>query len=444
MPLLLGTVCLILGFFTNHKVLEVVYLKAPFESSVLPVIFTMLSLVFLFTGVCLLSVALEAMRPLRKLLKIAALSAGALGVPMLTVAAVIQLFPSLFGMEEPAYQLFDLNPNGTGSFRHRPNLDLVIPVGGIEIAFRTNEFGMRWYDVDKERPPSKQRIALLGDSFTEGMWSSDLSMSFAGVFAASLDTTRFEVLNFGTGGFGFDDMLLQLEEEVRSFDPQYLVIVAFMGNDYRDTYLGLNKMTYEEGRFTWDRNIWDALISKDREDVLSNFLRVGEIRLINLLKRVRDAGVIDNYPTPDQEFSVASDFGSYTFWSAQQLPDVGTRAVERAEMVLDSIRTLAEANGIEVVHLLLPYREQVYATTERSDKHDIRKPQEYYLRYCEDRHLRCLDVFDPMREATQASRISFYWNRNIDEHFNDRGHQFVGERLARFFEEEVLSTVPGG
>ena len=54
-------------------------------------------------------------------------------------------------------------------------------------------------------------------------------------------------MNFGVGGYGVADEELQLEEMVLGFSPRYVVVVVFTGNDFRDTFLGVDKETIVDG-----------------------------------------------------------------------------------------------------------------------------------------------------------------------------------------------------
>ncbi len=94
---------------------------------------------------------------------------------------------------------------------------------------------MRWREVSKENTEGRRRVGFFGDSFTFGCWAEDVEHSLVGVFEKSVSPERWEVLNFGVGGYGFADIELQLEEEALEFDLFYAVLVSFNGNDFRDT-----------------------------------------------------------------------------------------------------------------------------------------------------------------------------------------------------------------
>ncbi len=110
------------------------------------------------------------------------------------------------------------SPRGTGSFRLKPNLDVATSVGPYQVRIETNRHGMRWREVSKENTEGRRRVGFFGDSFTFGCWAEDVEHSLVGVFEKSVSPERWEVLNFGVGGYGFADIELQLEEEALEFD----------------------------------------------------------------------------------------------------------------------------------------------------------------------------------------------------------------------------------
>lgn len=148
------------------------------------------------------------------------------------------------------------------SYELAPNVDAETDRGRV----RTNSFGMR----DRERrlaaEPGTVRLAVLGDSFTFGFGveaeeaypavlerllnaeapttaeapSVAEARSVAEVarplaeaarsLAEAGEAPRFEVLNFGVGGYSTRDELAAFEHEVRTFRPR-LVLLGYVLND---------------------------------------------------------------------------------------------------------------------------------------------------------------------------------------------------------------------
>ena len=100
---------------------------------------------------------------------------------------------------------------------------------------RTNRWGMRDRDYAKTPPPGTLRIALMGASFVfgNGIENDDgfgtLLEQRLNREAAGGSYDRYEVLNFGVGGYSPLERLAQLESEVLGFAPDYIFYVEHSG-----------------------------------------------------------------------------------------------------------------------------------------------------------------------------------------------------------------------
>lgn len=97
---------------------------------------------------------------------------------------------------------------------------------------RTNSFGMRGRERRLQAAPGTVRLAVLGDSFTFG-FGVEAEEAYPAVLERLLNKeigSRFEVLNFGVGGYSTRDELAVLAHRVRPFKPR-LVLVGYVLND---------------------------------------------------------------------------------------------------------------------------------------------------------------------------------------------------------------------
>jgi hypothetical protein len=98
-----------------------------------------------------------------------------------------------------------------------------------------NSFGSRQHrEFTAFPPPDTTRIAVMGDSFVH-LSTVDMHNKFSEPLDYLLNQTgrRFEVLNFGTPGYGTDQVFLQYMDEVRSLKPD-IVYYAYFQNDFTD------------------------------------------------------------------------------------------------------------------------------------------------------------------------------------------------------------------
>jgi len=114
-----------------------------------------------------------------------------------------------------------------------PDLKNMTPFGKGKFV-NSNSKGLRGItEYEYARTPGKQRILVLGDSFTFGTDVSD-DETYADDLEAALPNT--EVLNLGVQGYGQDQMLLYLKEEGVKYHPD-VVILGYLNMDtYRNLW----------------------------------------------------------------------------------------------------------------------------------------------------------------------------------------------------------------
>ncbi|MBP8981119.1 MAG: SGNH/GDSL hydrolase family protein [Syntrophobacterales bacterium] len=96
-----------------------------------------------------------------------------------------------------------------------------------------NSAGMRDREYPLDKSPGKRRVAVLGDSFTAGLGVKEGEV-FTEVLENSLGE-KTEVLNFGINGFGPTQEYLLLKDRVLSYQPDLVLMVFYIGNDFDDT-----------------------------------------------------------------------------------------------------------------------------------------------------------------------------------------------------------------
>jgi hypothetical protein len=136
---------------------------------------------------------------------------------------------------------------------------------------RFNNYGMRGRDVSLAKPLGLSRIAVLGDSFAWG-WGVEEPELFTTIIEQEIPNT--EVLNFAVPGYGPVQYYLQTSK-VLSFNPDVVVIVFCLGNDFIDNVY-------------WERYGYYKPFARLDEK--------GEV-------------VIDGYPIPDVKFFSHQFFG---------------------------------------------------------------------------------------------------------------------------------------
>ena len=123
-----------------------------------------------------------------------------------------------------------------------PNLKGVWNREGFSIV-ETNSQGWNDYERAFEKPVNTVRIAIVGDSFVEAL-QVDKSKTLGKMTENWLNSNcpykrngsreTYEVLLFGASSWGTAQMYLASINEVILFDPDYVVVAFFPGNDLKN------------------------------------------------------------------------------------------------------------------------------------------------------------------------------------------------------------------
>jgi hypothetical protein len=91
-----------------------------------------------------------------------------------------------------------------------------------------NKYGYIGPPYPPERDKGKVRIALMGDSFTEGFHVFE-DYHFGRILENKLNKDEseqgYEVLNFGVGNYNYNDMIIQYKNFIMDFNPDILVFI---------------------------------------------------------------------------------------------------------------------------------------------------------------------------------------------------------------------------
>jgi hypothetical protein len=335
-------------------------------------------------------------------------------------------------------EILTANPNGTGSYRLKGNYRY--EGGGFII--ETNEHGMHWHAAAKTKAEGIRRIAFVGDSSTFGLSATHYSKGFVGVIESLLDDDKIELLNFGVSGYGFDDIFLLVNEVVLSFDIDALVLVPSNGNDYRDSYFGLNKYNIIDGRAYFKNSpAYTKLCGKDRSDddpALTRLARsslglVQNSALIQGLKRHSERG----YGTASEldVFTVSENFCAYTYWARELSNKDQRKAVTTAIGLSAKIFDLAESRKILPIVIHMPFYEQIYAPHDQGvdgsgNGYNVSYPQKFLTDYAVSRNISVIDVLPELRHQVRQENVRMF-NLDLDRaHFDDTGHAIFGAVVA--------------
>jgi len=100
-----------------------------------------------------------------------------------------------------------------------------------------------WNDFERQynKPQNVVRVAIVGDSFIEALQvpktdsvASKLESWLDVNCKYKMDDIRYEVLSFGASGWGTTQMHLAINNEIIQYDPDFVIMAFFPGNDLKN------------------------------------------------------------------------------------------------------------------------------------------------------------------------------------------------------------------
>jgi hypothetical protein len=304
---------------------------------------------------------------------------------------------------------------------------------------RNNSFG--WRDVERtlHKPGDTYRIAMLGDSFVEGL-EVELDSTFLAIAEKRLNAQSdraFEVMNFGRIGMTQSEELLVLQNEVVRFSPDMVALLFWPENDIRDidrrTAINQLRPFYivsQSGELILDTSFTQrreyklkAVLSPfKKRSVLLSFLleRYGYLRW-----RMREAQV--SPPEPAQ----AELAGSLSLQTAHPDPVYA----ENYRLNKRLIREMAEFCKQRGVRFLLICAGAVYKPEDEERRREVDPTFEADFfdtdlrAHADSLRIEFLGLHQPFERHYRATKRSLSW-----AHWNYEGHRVVADELVNKIE----------
>lgn len=278
----------------------------------------------------------------------------------------------------------------------------------------TNNLGYIGPDVSKEKEENTLRIAVIGDSMTEGL-QVDFYKNFVfllenGLNIAKAETgKKFEVLNYGVGGTGTFLHYQTYKKNIAPFKPDIFLLI-FSESDYLDN---LAKMNFDLENYKNE---------KSRNTILKSFLLKFQLpkylfsKLQNNLFFLETLNKLGLYELNDdlkanmkgKNLEEKKEFYDYTF------------------SIIKKLKKSVEDNGTEFVLIIMP-AENSYKTRDAwKSNNRITKLMEFAQR-------EKIRYFNPSEIlALSKQQYSQCLTYGCVGHFNELGHEVFARALYEF------------
>jgi hypothetical protein len=241
---------------------------------------------------------------------------------------------------------------------------------------RINSHGFHDREHGYDKPANTIRIAVLGNSWTEGLQVS-LEKTYTSMLerklteSAFFGSERIEVLNFGVAGYSTAQELLTLQQEVRKYHPDLVIVAFYSARDVANNVRAFNNaanpdqspyFVYRGDRLVLDDSFRSLPVVQKRQIMLQNIRgRVNEhVRILQavnaLVRNVRARIAVVKVEESTGRSGVASL--EHAIYAAPVQPDL-QEAWHVTEGLLLAIRDEAKAQGATFRIVTLANRPQV-------------------------------------------------------------------------------------
>jgi len=344
--------------------------------------------------------------------------------------------------------------------------------GGETVVESFNEYGRR----DREPVPSQAEftVAVYGDSFIEGFYSSDKDL-FTTRLKENLEKSLQQsvcVYNCGVSGWGPDQICLRMEDELSQLKPDLVILSLYAGNDYNDLLrnkifsLGQNLELVER---PWElsqanRNQFEFASSSSRifrwtAQAFSHW-QMSRNAQNSRPQKVPKKNELRNF-TPFRKNQLAmakqafESFKNNLEIDRQYLPrsvmnfelviepnSMGSRyQIELMKNILERIAVTAKAQSTPIIGMIIPNRVDCIFMQGPSPKefpnYDSSLLSKLTREIAEEAGISSEDLFMPLRKA--SARSCFFHN---DMHWNAKGQMVSAEVMTKRILEQLREVAP--
>jgi len=327
---------------------------------------------------------------------------------------------------------------------------------------RTNSRGYRDAEWASEKAPDTVRIAVLGDSFTEAAQVST-EERFTELAARHLNQagagTQFEVMNFGTSGYGTAQQLMAWRHDVEPYKPDIVVLAFLTGNDIRNNSEQLEGdpirpyFVEQNGQLVLDDSFRTEKLSLFRRFGLAaaGYSRVAQVAY-RVFRGIRAQGKIEKMRRSSEsearlvELGLAEP-GLSTWIYTPPVQNSHRTAWRVTEKLLDQMNREVTSTGAEFLVVCLTNAIQVhpngasrreFASVLQLD--DILYPDRRVEQFCRRNEIPVLTLVPEMQaHAEQSSEFLHGFSNTIpgQGHWNAAGHRLAGRLISRWLMGEL-------
>jgi lysophospholipase L1-like esterase len=350
-------------------------------------------------------------------------------------------------------------------YRHVPGAERAYNYGGTVIRYKINSQGFR----GKELAPLGEypRVVVYGDSFIQGDFSKSED-TFSEQLRHRLDSLEgrsVEVVNAGVAGYGPDQELRRMQDELPVLKPNLVIVALYAGNDYGDLLRDkLYKLASDGSLQDNPLAALDDVLGRNMrrarsEPTLIKILRAARNRLfrarggeVKTGREARQARVEADLRQANDEYRqyvIEGDNAVHDLLIDPYNADVSltpTSASARyqvavMEQIMRRMNEAAVENNVPLVFLLIP------SPIDATDRHESGEVDP--VKYPEYKRSTLTDILEQICERNGFRELNLFapfWQRRteglylggMDDHWNARGEAYAAELMAEFLRTQGL------
>jgi len=350
-----------------------------------------------------------------------------------------------------ARYLYDLTPGV--SREHR-----ILPVNGGTNIYRVNAHGFRGEEFSRE-PSGKQRVVIYGDSFIHAEFT-ELENTLAWQLQERLNEqtgSPVEVINAGIAGYGPDQALRRIEDELPWLKPDVLILAVFTGNDFGDLVrnkiyrLGPDGALLENDYRFSDEILLHAELEQV-EFIIKRVIRDAALTLLAMLKQenASEFDPVQNIESALQQHldeyhdlvvdnnNVIKELRSDPYSADISLMSNSPSARYKIDLmsgVLRRIALMAEAANVPLLVVGIPHPMDVLNGSASSGQIDLQRYPDYdaerltgVLQAISERQgIEHINLLPHFRSVPEPSSLFL---KAGDDHWNDAGQSYAADIIA--------------
>lgn len=322
-------------------------------------------------------------------------------------------------------------PDPIIGYRLQPGARTQFSTAEFETDIAINGTGVRDDEELGPKMPGTKRILVLGDSLVLAV-QVPFEQTFTERMERQLNArlpqangVSYRVINGGVQGYGPVEELLLFRQLVGTVQPDIVLAMVFVGNDAEEALTSQPKLSTER-RYT--EVLSESVVTKLRRTVRrSMVLQILRLRIVAATSRFR---VMSPAPEPPHQT-----------YAANPAPRIA-KGIELTRDILQQLSEEAARAGARTGIVLMPARFQINDAdfgrlreiVEQAGG-DLQRDAatERFAAVLGQLQLPMLDLLPVLRQASPGPELFFEAN----VHLTRRGHEVVGDALARFVLDQV-------